>query len=194
MNTGKLKMSISIASRKAKGRNLQKDVVQRISDLTGIECGKDQLIESRQMGQSGTDCILIGEAKRLFNFAVECKSCENWTPNSYIQQSKANLEGFDNWLVVMKKSRKKPVVLMDTKLFKILTKKTSLKLSILFHHIIRKNNWNLQSEVEYILEKMKKRKGDWAIKCGPKMGYTVVSIDFFFKLYGSSMMFKSLKR
>jgi len=186
-------MTISVASRKAKARNQQKDFAQRISDLTGITCGKDEMITSREMGQAGTDIRLIGEARIVFPFAVECKATESWSPGPYIKQATANLEGFPYWLLVMKKNRMKSVVLMESKLFKNLMKNNKSNPKIFTQHITRKNNWNLQSEIEYARNKMKKKKGEWTIKCGNKMCYTVVSIDFFFKLYGSSMMFKNLK-
>lgn len=65
-------MSISVKSRKAKARRLQQWVAQKISDITGIECGKDEDIESREMGQSGVDIKLRGDAKYMFPFSVEC--------------------------------------------------------------------------------------------------------------------------
>jgi len=186
-------MTISVASRKAKARNQQNDLAERVSKLTGIPCGKDELICGRMMGQSGCDLILIGEAKRLFPFACEAKCCEFWSHGPFIKQASTNVKGFPYWLLVMKKNRMKSVVLMESKLFKILMKNNKRNPKIFTQHITRKNNWNLQSEIEHVRNKMKKKKGYWTIKCGNKMCYTVVSIDFFFELYGSSMMFKNLK-
>ena len=68
---------ISSASRKAKGRKLQKYVAERISQITNIPAQKDGDIESRPMGQSGRDIILRGEAKEKFIFhGIECKAQE----------------------------------------------------------------------------------------------------------------------
>lgn len=65
------------SSCKQKGRKFQKLIAQHLSDCLGIPCGKDEDIESRPMGQSGSDIILHGDAKKLFPFGVECKCVEN---------------------------------------------------------------------------------------------------------------------
>lgn len=68
---------ISTASRKAKGRRLQKQIAEKISEITNIPAQKDGDIEPRPMGQSGRDVILRGEAKELFIFhGIECKNQE----------------------------------------------------------------------------------------------------------------------
>ena len=64
------------SSAKAKGRRFQQWVALQISKVTGIPVGKDGDIESRPMGQSGSDIIIRGEAKRLFPYGVECKNQE----------------------------------------------------------------------------------------------------------------------
>lgn len=74
----KKKKTISVASRKAKGRRLQKLIAEYISKITGIPVEKDGDIESRPMGQSGRDVILRGRAKELFYFhGIECKARES---------------------------------------------------------------------------------------------------------------------
>lgn len=74
----KKKKTISVASRKAKGRRLQQYVAKFISEITGIPVEKDGDIESRPMGQSGRDVILRGKAKELFCFhGIECKARES---------------------------------------------------------------------------------------------------------------------
>jgi len=73
----KKKVASTAASRKAKGRRLQKEIAEYISKLTGIPAQKDGDIESRPMGQSGRDVILRGEAKKMFIFhGIECKNRE----------------------------------------------------------------------------------------------------------------------
>jgi len=96
---------------------LQKLTAQKISDITGIECGKDCDIESRPMGQSGTDVILRGEAKKLFPFSVECKAQESWSIPAWIKQAQANEMVGTDWLLVAKRSREKPVIIMDMDTF-----------------------------------------------------------------------------
>ena len=115
--TKKKKKPISIASRKAKGRGLQKWVAQRISDITGIPCGKDEDIESRPMGQSGVDVILRSKAKILCPWSIECKNCESWSIPAWIQQAKDNWKKGTDWLLFIKKSRHEEIVIMDAEAF-----------------------------------------------------------------------------
>lgn len=112
------KKRITTASAKDKGRRLQKWVMEKISELTGYPCGKDELIASREMGQTGTDIRLIGPAKEKFPFAVECKYQERWALPEWIQQAKANTsEDLPDWLLFIKKNRSDPIVVMDADLF-----------------------------------------------------------------------------
>lgn len=112
-----VKRKISISSAKAKGRNLQQWVCQKISDLLGIEWGKDELIASREMGQAGTDVRLLGEAQERFPFSVECKWQESWSVLAWIKQAQENQKAGTDWLLVLKKNRVKPVVVMDGERF-----------------------------------------------------------------------------
>jgi len=109
---------ISIQSAKAKGRRLQQWTAQKISDITGQEYGKDLDIDSRPMGQAGCDVILRGEAKKLFPFAVECKSQEKKSiPFDWVEQAKNNTSDFKTWLLFIKRKGEKPVVVMDADFF-----------------------------------------------------------------------------
>jgi hypothetical protein len=72
------KKTISVASRKAKGRRLQQKIAEYISKTINIPAQKDGDIESRPMGQSGRDVILRGKAKEMFIFhGIECKARES---------------------------------------------------------------------------------------------------------------------
>lgn len=112
-----VKRKIKPSSAKAKGRNLQNWVCQKVSDLLGIPWGKDELISSREMGQSGTDVRLIGEALRRFPYSVECKNQEAWSIHDWIKQAQANQKDGTDWLLVCKRNRAKPVVVMDAERF-----------------------------------------------------------------------------
>jgi len=107
---------IKISSRKQKGRNLQKWVCERISSLLRIPYSQDDdncLIHSREMGQSGVDVILRGEAFANFPFRIECKSSEKLSLSNTIYQAKKNA-GDDWWMIVYKrKNFKNPIVIMD---------------------------------------------------------------------------------
>ena len=108
---------IKPSSAKAKGRELQQWTCQKISDLLDIPWGKDELIASREMGQNGTDIRLIGEAQERFPFSVECKNQETWAIPQWIRQAQANQKKGTHWLLVAKRNRTKPVVIMDAVVF-----------------------------------------------------------------------------
>jgi len=114
---------ISVKSAKAKGRRLQNWVAEHISDITGIPWGKDELIEGREMSQKGVDVKLYGKAKDMFPYSIECKSQETWSIPDWIKQTKSNqIEGTD-WLLFCKRSREKPIVILDAEVFFELYKK-----------------------------------------------------------------------
>lgn len=111
------KKRISVGSAKAKGRNLQKWVCSKIAELTGHEWGKDQDIESRPMGQTGVDVRMTREVLSLFPFSVECKRQENWSVPSWIEQARRNQIPNTDWLLVIQRNFKDPVVVMDAEAF-----------------------------------------------------------------------------
>jgi len=109
----KKKARITPQSAKAKGRNLQNWVAQKISEVLNLPWGKDEMIASREASQSGTDIRLVGEAKERFPFSVECKWQEVWNVHSWIKQAQDNQEEGTDWLVIAKRNRMNPVVIMD---------------------------------------------------------------------------------
>lgn len=104
-------------SRKNKGKRLQNWVCERLSQLLGVPWGKDCLIASREMGQTGCDIRLIGRAKDLVPFDFECKNQETWKLPEYIEQAKSNQGSKRDWLLVLKKNRFEPIVVMDAEVF-----------------------------------------------------------------------------
>lgn len=110
-------MTITIASAKAKGRNLQQKVAKKIGELLNLPVGPDELIASREGCQNGTDVRLIGEAKEKFPYSVECKAQETWSVHSWIEQAKKNQEKGMEWLLVCKRNHSHPVVVMDMDAF-----------------------------------------------------------------------------
>ena len=121
-------MSISIKSRKAKGRNFQQYIAKKISQLLNIPEEKDGDIESRPMGQAGTDIILRGKALKLFPFAVENKNQESWSIHGWIKQAKTNQTKNTDWLLFCKRNHDEPVVVLDVDVFfKIYSTLLSLK-------------------------------------------------------------------
>jgi len=114
------KKRISVQSAKAKGRHLQQYVCAKISEITGYEWGSsgdDKAIESRPMGQKGMDIRMESQVRELFPFSVECKFQESWAVHGWVEQAKDNQMKGTDWLLVCKRSRKKPVVIMDADRF-----------------------------------------------------------------------------
>ena len=110
-------MSISISSRKGKGRQLQQEIAKKISSLIDLPWGKDEQIASREMGQSGVDIRLVGEAKELFPWSVECKRQESWGVHSWIKQAQENQMSGTDWVIIAKRNRQDAVVILDADVF-----------------------------------------------------------------------------
>jgi len=121
-----MKRKITHQSAKGKGRRLQKWVCEQVSWLTGFDWssdGTDAPISSRPMGQPGTDIRMESQVIPLFPFSVECKYQETWGIPGWIQQAKANQRKGTDWLLVIKRNRVEPVVVMDAvAFFKLLEK------------------------------------------------------------------------
>ena len=105
------------SSCKSKGRRLQQWIAQKISDLIELPWGPDEQVASREMGQSGPDIRLIGDARHLFPWSVECKNQEKWSIHQWIQQAKDNQMPGTDWLLICKKNRSDPVVVIDAEVF-----------------------------------------------------------------------------
>ena len=111
------KKRISVKSAKAKGRKFQQLIASKVSDLLDIPWGKDELIRSREGAQSGTDVVIIGQAKERFPYSIECKAVEKWSIHQFIKQAKANQEGGTDWLLFCKRNLEDPIVIMDVGVF-----------------------------------------------------------------------------
>lgn len=107
------KKRMKTSSAKAKGRKLQNWVAEKISKITGIEWGKDCMIQGREMGQSGVDVKLYGPAKEKFPFSVECKNQESWSVPAWVKQAKTNVMKGTDWLLVISKNRHEEIVVMN---------------------------------------------------------------------------------
>ena len=118
---------IKTSSAKAKGRNLQKWVCGKISEIIDIPYDQqdDQcLIHSREMGQAGVDIILRGNALIRFPFSIECKNTESFSIGPTITQIENNLILGTDWIIVHKKKMyKQPLVMMYWETFQKLFSK-----------------------------------------------------------------------
>ena len=97
---------LKTSSCKAKGRKLQQYVAEQISNILDIPWGKDELIRSRGMGQSGVDVPVLGKAKEKFPWSVECKNTEKLNLWDAIRQARDNQQDGTDWLLVVKKNQR----------------------------------------------------------------------------------------
>ena len=100
-------------SANAKGRNLQKWVVERLIETFDIH---PEDIKSCSMGAGGEDVVMARAAREKFPFSVECKNVEKLNVWDAYEQAKANSNGYEP-IVVMKKNHKKPLVVLDAEHF-----------------------------------------------------------------------------
>lgn len=109
------------SSKKQKGRTLQYWVCKKICNLFNIEFIQSNdlcPIHSREMGQSGTDiCIRDKYIYNDFIYDIECKNTESVSLYAYIRQAKSNTAKNRQWMVVHKKNRHDPIVILDANHF-----------------------------------------------------------------------------
>lgn len=106
-------MAIKTSSAKAKGRNLQKWVREKLIEELNIH---PEDIESRSMGAGGEDLIMARSAREKFPHSIECKNVEKLNVWEAYEQAKANCGNYEP-IVVMKKNHKKPLVVVDAEYF-----------------------------------------------------------------------------
>ena len=112
-------MAIKTSSAKAKGRNLQKWVREKLIEELNIH---PEDIESRSMGAGGEDLIMARAAREKFPHSIECKNVEKLNVWEAYEQATANCGDYQP-IVVMKKNHKKPLVVVDAEYFISLFKK-----------------------------------------------------------------------
>jgi hypothetical protein len=108
-------------SRKAKGRNLQKWIREKLIDILGIH---PEDVESRAMGSGGEDVILAKAARDVFPYSVEAKNTEKIQVWSAYDQAIANAKEYEP-IVVFKKNHRKPLVAIDAEAFFKLVRKAN---------------------------------------------------------------------
>ena len=101
------------SSAKAKGRNLQKWVVQQLIETLNAD---SEDIESRPMGSQGEDVIMGKQTRQAFPYSIECKNQEKLNVWDAYDQACDNCKGYEP-VVVMKKNRRKPLVVIDAEAF-----------------------------------------------------------------------------
>lgn len=108
-------MAKTTASRKAKGRNLQNKVRDLV--LENYKELEEDDVRSAPMGVNGADIQLSPKAKKLFPYSVECKNSERLNVYKAWEQTVSNVDKDTQPLLVIKKNRKQPLVIMDLDYF-----------------------------------------------------------------------------
>ena len=101
------------SSAKAKGRRLQQWVRDKLIELLSVD---PEDIESRPMGSSGEDLIMGVQTKKIFPYSIECKNQEAVNVWKAYEQAESNCGKYEP-LVVIKRNRSKPLVLVDAEYF-----------------------------------------------------------------------------
>ena len=107
------------SSAKAKGRKLQQWFANLLVETLNLD---EEDIESRPMGSQGEDIILGKQSRQIFSYSVECKNQEAVNVWKAYEQATENCKGYEP-LVVIKRNRHKPLVVVDAEHFVELQKK-----------------------------------------------------------------------
>ncbi len=100
-------------SAKAKGRILQKWFRELIIQQLGLD---EEDLESRPMGSQGEDIIIGKQSREKFPYSIECKNQESVNVWKAYKQAEENSKNYEP-LVVIKRNRTKPLVLVDAEHF-----------------------------------------------------------------------------
>ena len=101
------------SSAKAKGRRLQQWVRSLLIETLRVH---EEDIESRSMGSGGEDLIMARDARTKFPYSIECKNQEKINVWESYNQAKENCKGYEP-IVVMKRNKSDPLVVIDAKTF-----------------------------------------------------------------------------
>lgn len=105
------------SSAKAKGREFQQEIAAMVSELLGLPWGYDECIAPREMGQSGVDIRLVGEAKKRFPWSVECKRSERINVPAWVEQARDNKKIGTEWVLFARQNRRKAIAILDAEVF-----------------------------------------------------------------------------
>jgi len=101
------------SSAKAKGRKLQQWFTNKMVEILGLD---SEDLESRPMGSQGEDIIMGKQSRDKFPYSIECKNQEAVNLWKAYAQAEENCKGYEP-LVVLKRNRSKPLVLLDAEYF-----------------------------------------------------------------------------
>ena len=113
-NYGRGQIDMKPKSVKAKGRNLQNLVRDKLKDVyvhtSMIPRLHDDDIKSQTMGMPGEDIILSPRARQYIPYSFECKNVEKLQFWATVEQAESNIKEETTPAIVIKKNRKKPYV------------------------------------------------------------------------------------
>ena len=95
---------MKIKSAKAKGRNLQNLVRDKLRSIFAGEVLEEDDIKSQTMGMSGEDIVLTPSAKKVIPYSFECKNTERLNLWKSLEQCESNCED-RNPVLVIKRNR-----------------------------------------------------------------------------------------
>lgn len=101
------------SSAKAKGRALQDWIRKKLIEEYNIH---EEDIKTAVMGESGEDIKMARAAREKFPFSIEAKNVEKLNVWQAYEQACENSGNYEP-IVVMKKNRKKPLVVIDAESF-----------------------------------------------------------------------------
>lgn len=102
------------SSAKAKGRNLQKYVRDRILHYFNTLTNDD--VSSRSMGAAGEDILLSQAARKLLPISIECKSHAKYAIYKDYSQASTNAGTYEP-LLIIKQNNSKPLAIIDLNYF-----------------------------------------------------------------------------
>ena len=101
------------SSAKAKGRRLQQWFRDLLIEKLDVH---PEDIESRSMGAGGEDLIMARAARKKFPYSIECKNQESVNICKSYEQAQENSKDYEP-VVVLKRNKTKPLVLVDAEYF-----------------------------------------------------------------------------
>ena len=113
-------------SAKAKGRRLQQWFRDLLIEKLNIH---PEDIESRSMGAGGEDLIMARSARQKFPYSIECKNQEKINIWESYKQADENSKSYEP-VVVLKRNKHKPLVLVDAEYFVELHNRVAKELTI----------------------------------------------------------------
>jgi hypothetical protein len=106
-------IEVKTQSAKAKGRRLQQWFRDLLIENLGVH---PEDVESRSMGAGGEDLIMARAAREKFPMSIECKNQEKVNVWESYKQAEDNSGKYEP-VVIIKRNKSKPLVVVDAEYF-----------------------------------------------------------------------------